>query len=454
MQTFTIMNKLILILILLVGSEFSFAQSSFTLDIEPYSIDGLPNLHSYAFGQYDGKWLIVGGRTSENQEESSYLNYDILVIDPVHQEFWKHPLEWVYAEIDEPDHLAACHSSAFQEGEYLYIAGGFGYSSVTEVMGTFPFVTILNVKEIIADVIKDNPIGDHIVQFENEAFAIADGHLSKVNNELFLAGGYFLDSEFSNGGDLIIQKDNLNKVSKFLLQQDNNKIEDILLIDQITYADYFNEDHAVMAAQIFPDGTSGLTLFYNEKSEQKILPNWMNVFDFGYASFSSSEASLPVYHSTVIPVYDKTNKKMHTVFLGGCDEYMCDSDLQYSPTLVEKGDEFIRTEEGGISFDSYELDAYLNKGKDAQFIINPTIGVNDLPIVDLSLIEDEKQLIGYIYGGRTAPSPMFYANGETVDAATNQLFKVYLNRKEMKNFLGVNFPNETNQKYSINIPYK
>ncbi|MBK7883899.1 MAG: hypothetical protein IPJ81_08890 [Chitinophagaceae bacterium] len=34
----------------------------FNISLEPITITGLGGLQSFAFGQYDGKWLIIGGR--------------------------------------------------------------------------------------------------------------------------------------------------------------------------------------------------------------------------------------------------------------------------------------------------------------------------------------------------------------------------------------------------------
>jgi hypothetical protein len=38
-----------------------FAQNTpFSIKLEPFSIEGLVGVQSYAFGQAEGKWLIVG----------------------------------------------------------------------------------------------------------------------------------------------------------------------------------------------------------------------------------------------------------------------------------------------------------------------------------------------------------------------------------------------------------
>jgi hypothetical protein len=35
----------------------------YEVELRPVTIPGLPGLHSFAFGQHNGRWLIVGGRT-------------------------------------------------------------------------------------------------------------------------------------------------------------------------------------------------------------------------------------------------------------------------------------------------------------------------------------------------------------------------------------------------------
>ena len=58
------MKKLLLILALFLSVKIAVAQNTFPYDVQltPITIANLPGLHSYAFGQHNGKWLIIGGR--------------------------------------------------------------------------------------------------------------------------------------------------------------------------------------------------------------------------------------------------------------------------------------------------------------------------------------------------------------------------------------------------------
>ncbi|WP_339833733.1 hypothetical protein [uncultured Flavobacterium sp.] len=57
------MKKFIFFLVLVL-TQLIQGQNNFPYDVvlTPVTVSGLPGLHSYAFGQHNGKWLIIGGR--------------------------------------------------------------------------------------------------------------------------------------------------------------------------------------------------------------------------------------------------------------------------------------------------------------------------------------------------------------------------------------------------------
>ena len=90
MKTFTLA-------LFLVVSQLIFAQNEFNYSVElnPITINGLPGLHSFAFDQSDGKWLIVDGRLDGlharqpfNAFPASNNNTSIYVVDKNTQESW------------------------------------------------------------------------------------------------------------------------------------------------------------------------------------------------------------------------------------------------------------------------------------------------------------------------------------------------------------------------------
>ena len=82
--------KNILIVFLLAFFQSTTAQSTFEYDVvlTPVSVSGLPGLHSYAFAQHNGKWLIIGGRKDGlharqpfNAFPGAQNNTDMYVVD-------------------------------------------------------------------------------------------------------------------------------------------------------------------------------------------------------------------------------------------------------------------------------------------------------------------------------------------------------------------------------------
>ena len=89
-------TKLYLICLFLVGYSHIISQNfNYEIDFEPIVIPNLPGLHSYAHAQYQGKWLIIGGRKDglhARQPNSSFPanfnNTSIYVFDPQNFQFW------------------------------------------------------------------------------------------------------------------------------------------------------------------------------------------------------------------------------------------------------------------------------------------------------------------------------------------------------------------------------
>ena len=439
--------------IALLFSVFSInAQSGFSLEIVPYQIADLPPIHANAFAQYEGKWLIIGGRTGV-EEQPSYLNYDLMVIDPVSEDYWIYPLEWTGVALDAPDHLGNCYAAHFQEGSYLYIAGGMGYSMESEAFGPFPTLTIVDVPKTIQAIMTTKPMDDCFFQITNEGFKKQDALLSKINDRFYLAGGRQIFGNFDEEGDLSVDFNTTNEVFSFLLEKSQSgwKIKSEKTID---YQDDFETAIASYAPQIFPDGASGISIFLNNQMDDPEQLAWMNVFDFGYSTYIDTSMNIANYHSTIIPIYDAAKNRMHSVFIGGCDEYFCSIGEAYAPTRIDHYQSFVRDDEGNITVTRSQLDVFMARGRDAQFILNQDIPQYPNKVINLDKLTDERQLIGYLYGGATAPGMMLFDDGEVLDTPSNQLFKVFITKTKKKDILGWKPAGLSENIYSIYIPTK
>ncbi|MFT5764097.1 MAG: hypothetical protein ACI8X3_001525, partial [Saprospiraceae bacterium] len=89
--------KIIFSIYWLISSSLLFSQTAFDyhINVEPSTISGLDGLHSYAFGQIDGKWIFIGGRRDGiharqpfNAFPENENNTTIYVVDNISQNVW------------------------------------------------------------------------------------------------------------------------------------------------------------------------------------------------------------------------------------------------------------------------------------------------------------------------------------------------------------------------------
>jgi hypothetical protein len=150
----------------------------FMLDLRPVPSPGLPGLHSFVSAT-DGKyWLLLGGRTNglhwfvqsssggtvppPNAFPPAMANRMAWVLDPVTGRAWSSPLQNLPANFR--DHLSAGNAQGYQDGDTLYVVGGYGLDTSSGSMTTFGLVTAVRVKETIAAILNGAAIDGFLQQ--------------------------------------------------------------------------------------------------------------------------------------------------------------------------------------------------------------------------------------------------------------------------------------------------
>ena len=174
---------------------FTSCQSSkLQVTLEPIAIPAVGGLQSFAIGQHDGKWLILGGRLDGLHMRQPFASFsadgnntDILVIDPVTKETWKKSNQTLTPRLKEQ--LSSTNMEFIQEGEVLYLIGGYAYSPTSLDHITFPYLTAVDVPGLIDAVINNESLDAHFRQIEDDQFAVTGGYLGKINDTYYLVGG-------------------------------------------------------------------------------------------------------------------------------------------------------------------------------------------------------------------------------------------------------------------------
>jgi len=181
----------------LSGDELPFR---LTLELESFS---LPNgLHSFVSASYEGKWLLLAGRTDglndlndPNNFSAASQNKIVYVIDPV-----KRTVE--FKSLADPtsgltqqqiDQLSVSSPQFYQDKKTLYIAGGYGFDSTTGLFSTKDSLTAIDMPGLIhwvTGVLPWETASRHLRQTFNAVFQVAGGYMShtRKNGTLLIFG--------------------------------------------------------------------------------------------------------------------------------------------------------------------------------------------------------------------------------------------------------------------------
>lgn len=420
------MKNLLLVSLLLLGT-YLWAQPDFSLEVVPTRIEGLPPLHSFTHGQWNGKWVLLGGQTTVDFHYNCQ-NTQAVVIDPATGEVWAAEIDHADPSFLEAEQLFASFGPSFQDGPTLYLAGGYGYSSRAGAYLTFPYLCAIDLPGLIEAVIGETKpsLGQFFRQAYHPDMAVMEGSLLRIDGQFYLIDGYRLPGVYESEQE-DFQKEPLRLVRPFFVEQGEDGALSIEVRHGFTYGPDFETLLPTAAPQVFPDLGEGLTLF---ESQAEAGLSWLNVFDMGYSVQKRNTAELPHYHSAVIALYDEDSGDMHTLFLGGCRSFWCEQEASRLPFRVEQAECFTRSYHGEIEISTLPIDPYQAWGRSTHFLPAGSAPTYPNGVIRLGELPAGRHLIGYLFGGASCPTPLLFRNGETPALASNQLFAVYLVRED------------------------
>ncbi len=219
-----LLNLVILVFAFLINIP---GQNSFNYSVELDAVDvpNLPGLQSYAFGQHDGKWLIIGGRKDGMHARQpmfsfpeSQNNTDIYVVDIDVQQFWSASLNSLPTGVKEQ--LQSTNMNFHQDNDTLYIIGGYAFSATANQHITFENLTSVQVDSVIDAIINGDLIEPFFKQISDPVFAITGGQLGKIDDTFYLVGGQKFDGLYNPMDGPTFTQTYSKQIRKFTI--DNN----------------------------------------------------------------------------------------------------------------------------------------------------------------------------------------------------------------------------------------
>ena len=434
------MKSKLIIFGFLMSSFALFAQSSsFEIILKPTSISELGGIQSFAYGQYNGYWLIVGGRLDGLHRRQPWAAFDsaghntqIIVVNPSTQQKWTAPLTSLSLDLQEQ--LCATNMEFYQSGNFLYVIGGYGYSPSKNDHVTYDKLTAINVSATIDAVIKGNALTDNFRQIKDAQFQVTGGRLDKIYDTYFLVGGHKFMGRYNpmspSHGTGFIQK-YTDEIRKFKLLDDGKTLT-VQHFQSISDTNNLHRRDYNVTAQILPNGQEGLTAFSGVFQKSVNLPflNSVTIDSSSYRIDTTFSQYYNHYHCAHFPIYSAASNEMHTVFFGGIAQY-----YDSLGTLVENVDvPFVKTiarvtrnSKGEMAEYKLpiEMPAFLGAG--SELIRNNELPIFPNRVIKYDELDQDSILIGHIYGGiSSSAANIFWINEGLQSSASNQIFEVIL----------------------------
>lgn len=448
------MRKFFFVFILLVPALLSRAQTDpFQLYLQPLPIEGLPGIQSYAYGQYNGLWVIIGGRTDglhQRQPFASFLpegcNSEITVVDPVAEKVWRAPLTSLSLPLQ--DQLSSTNMEFHQEGDYLYLIGGYGYSQTIESKLTYALITAVDLRGVIYAVQQNSSLVPFFRQVTDQQFAVTGGYLHRLGKTYYLVGGQKFDGNYNPMNHPTFSQSYTNAIRKFMLEDDSIDLKITHLPAIVDTTAFHRRDYNVVP-QLFPDGKEGMTAFSGVFQINADIPmlHAVNIDAESYEFVSGFAQYYNHYHCANLPLYSASTGEMHTVFFGGIAQYYEhkgilteDSDVPFVTTIAR----VTRDRHGRMAEFKLPLEMPQLLGASASFIPTPGIPMFDNGVIKIDELASDTVMVGYIYGGiKSSAANIFWVNDGSESVAQNVVYKVFIKTRPGTNTHVLN-PQSTN----------
>lgn len=424
------------------------ADLPFTVDLVELTRPEVPALHSFAWAEHDGLWLFVAGRTDglhgfgEDPFPNPFASDEIWVVDPATGDAWSASLSGLPDALADP--LRATNTQFHQEGETLYVVGGYGHSTAADGKITFPTLTVIDVPGMIEAVRTGGAIAPHLRQLEDERLAVTGGELRAFYEDYLLFGGHRFDGEYSGPGSDFTQvytkrvfAFHINDGGGTLSIGEHYSLEDPVQLrrrDLTAAPTYIRQGTMSGGTELVPAYGLYGGVFQPSIDLPLRNPVYFAYSDVPYHDFIPFEQRFAHYTCPALPLFDAETETMHTTFFGGMAQFYMDEEtgVVREDPLVPFTDDIVTltaelAEGAGAIFETVmpvQMPGLL--GTNAAFIPADGVPRTAHGVVKLRALTG-RTLVGHIVGGLESTAPnagrLLIPDGTS---ATNRIFAVYV----------------------------
>lgn len=397
---------------------------------------GLPAIRGPVFAVNAGKWLIVSGSKGNFHNFNTDFITDMYVYNPGTGQVFTHSISTANFPAAVQAQLASADSEFLQDGDTLFIIGGF-YTDDNINWVTLNTITAINVPGIMNAIINNVADLSSFVKVNTNIpqFRVTGGQLGKIGTDFYLAFGQECTGDYCSESQVYT-----NSIYRF---STDPALTSINIINTVTHGDsdgsgwrrrdytlapfrIGNSEHLFAMAGPFTPGqeadvwTNGISFDANLQSNDDFINQQANQ-----------------YESPLLSMYSAKSKKTYfATFSGLSNLYWGLNGLVYDNTTPYGNIlDLISLDEASGTVQEYAHLTPLCSGKPLASCLYMGLGADFFPMGNYfdkrrvllldKLPQNKSTLIGYVYAGLvsfeqnifTTPSP---------SKATNKVYAIYV----------------------------
>ncbi len=414
--------------------------NSYSIALEPFTVEGFAGLQSFAAAQYEGKMLLIGGRTDGLHRRQPFASFSsngsndqIIVIDPRSKQRWTAALTELPPELSEQ--LRSTNMQFIQRGQMLYLIGGYGYSRTAGNHVTFDKLTAVRVDCLISAVQLGRTLNGCIRQISDPMFAVSGGQIGRIGETYYLVGGHRFEGRYNpmgpDHGPGFTQL-YTEQIRKFVIIDDGK----LLRLDRpsaVTDKVVLHRRDFNMLPQIFANGVPGFTAFSGVFQVGSDLPftDTVDIFVDSHRVHPAFRQYLSHYHSAKVAMYDASGQRTENIFFGGISQYeeidgsfVRNDDVPFTKVISK----VTREKDGQMTETKIsEMPGFIGAG--AEFLVNQALPAYENDIIKTNELNGDHILLGHVVGGIVSTRKnIFFINSGLESAASQTIFRVWLTR--------------------------
>lgn len=441
------MKNLTLLMLALITTVVFAQQPAVTLT--PKTITNMPGLQSYAWADYNGYWIMIGGRTDglhlRQPNQSFAAAGKNTMIYAINTSTWQvTSISNTSLPTAIKEQIESTNMQFVQRNDKLVLIGGYGYAPSAADHITHPQLTVVDLPLLIGAIAAQTNLPAAFSSVTDQRMAVTGAHLTWFNNKFYLVGGHRFDGRYNPMNGPSFTQTYTNAISTFDIDYSGAAP---LIQNYATTVDAINlhrRDYN-LSSMLYANGDEGLVAWSGVFQTGVDLPflNNIAISATGYAEIPNLSQNLNQYHTANTVIHNAAANETHAIFFGGISQFWVDA----SGNLVQNDSvPFVKTismitRKSDDTFQEYALPAtmpgYL--GASAEFIPASQATPIGEGIINWDATSTDSVLIGYIVGGISSTAPnIFFSNTGTQSAATTSVFEVWIKPETTNAIIAVN----------------